>query len=305
VDSNSLQVITEEISDKGIAASFDLWKKTGDEDPAKRIVFYLGIAGEYIKSIQARHKSSLEGLPLIISGMASSSAGILELPYGQLPYRIDGIDSVVHTINASPGFPHPVLLISGLRSQEDVMRGEETQLIGCLSESNAEGWFIFPGTHSKHIFVKDNTITAFKTYMTGEFFALLAGHSLLQGSVEKSPAPETQKEMESFRQGVKDAVGSNLLHAAFRVRINGLFGVLSKKENFHYLSGLLIGTELQEMLQLPSAETWLCCGTALKVYYEKALEVLDLCESVHIFPGEWVDAAVIRGQSMIYRQSRK
>lgn len=51
-------------------------------------------------------------------------------------------------------------------------------------------------------------------------------------------------------QGVNDAINSNLLNVAFRVRTNNLFAKLSKKENFDYLSGLLIAAGLKELSRL-------------------------------------------------------
>ncbi len=186
------------------------------------------------------------------------------------------------------------------------MRGEETQLIGCMEQG--DGWYVFPGTHSKHILVNNNEIVDFSTYMTGEFFGLLSEMSLLGGSVEKNEDLNEARNMGSFERGVQHAAGANLLHAAFRVRTNDLFGKLSAKENYHYLSGLLIGTELQDLVgktKTSDVKGYLCCGTALKDYYEKALGVLDLCERVHIFPSGWVDTAVVRGQSLIFHQLEK
>ncbi len=83
--------------------------------------------------------------------------------------------------------------------------------------SSAEQLYIFPGTHSKHIIVKDGAVVAFTTYMTGEFFALLSKQSILHTSVEKhtDSAPSA-----SFMNGVEDATKGNLLHLAFMVRTN-------------------------------------------------------------------------------------
>ncbi len=66
------------------------------------------------------------------------------------------------------------------------MRGEETQLIGCLKSGKQDGFFIFPGTHSKHVEVEDGMVKDFKTYMTGEFFELLSQKSILLNSVEEN-----------------------------------------------------------------------------------------------------------------------
>jgi 2-dehydro-3-deoxygalactonokinase len=296
-------VIAGSDSNNGILTTFHWWKQRKDTDPVRRMAFYLGILRETIYRIEEQLGRSLAGTPVVLSGMASSSAGLAELPYAQTPFTTDGRSVIAQWLDLATLFLHPVLLVSGVRTTDDVMRGEETQLIGCMGQG--DGWYVFPGTHSKHILVKDGAMVDFCTYMTGEFFGLLSELSLLSGSVEKNGGLHEEVGQGPFQRGVLDAAGANLLRAAFRVRTNDLFGRLTAKENYYYLSGLLIGTELQDLAAKTKAsglKGYLCCGPALKEYYEKALGVLDLCERVHIFPSGWVDTAVVRGQSLIFHQ---
>jgi 2-dehydro-3-deoxygalactonokinase len=324
VDAATGQVIGENTSGNGIRQTFFSWKQTneagpepgrshafeksdGNDDPHDRISFYMDVLRAVLRNMENELGLSLQGIPLVLSGMASSSAGMLELPYGEIPYDLYKDELITEWLPADDDNGNPVLLISGLKSGDDVMRGEETQLIGCLpgvagaerpagDTGQADGLYIFPGTHSKHILVKDGTVTAFTTYMTGEIFELLAEKSLLAGSVEKSQEKPGDRQWDSFRQGVKVAAGANFLQAAFQTRINDLFGRLPKKENFYYLSGLLIGMELQSTPGSGAEDAYLCCGHALKDHYEKALETAAICKRVHIFPAGWVDKAAIRGQ---------
>ena len=106
-----------------------------------------------------------------------------------------------------------MLIIPGVSSTDDVMRGEETQLTGCFHEvNNKEHLFIFPGTHSKHVVVKNETILDFKTYMTGEFFELLSSKSILATSVEKGKGLDNELNRKSFDEGLQASNKSNLLH---------------------------------------------------------------------------------------------
>jgi 2-dehydro-3-deoxygalactonokinase len=345
VDGATGQVIGEDRSGNGIRQTFFSWEQAsgggnrsvrdnaagwgdttgegrasgqgnGNDDPRNRISFYLGIVRGVLRNMEDKLGLSLQGIPLVLSGMASSSAGMLELPYREIPFNLYGDDLITEWLPAGDAgreMDNPVLLISGLRSGDDVMRGEETQLMGCLpgagwarwagwvdaedsQAARADGLYIFPGTHSKHILVKEGVITAFTTYMTGEIFELLSEKSLLKGSVEKSQERPDERHWASFRQGVKAAAGANFLQAAFRTRVNDLFGNLSRPENFYYLSGLLIGTELQSLSGCDAAVLYLCCGHGLEDHYEKALEAAAICKRVHIFPAGWVDKAAIRGQ---------
>ena len=306
VDTENLKVAAEEKSAAGIARTYARWQEQNPnpEDPIQRINFYRQIIREAIHKLEQRLTILLAGVPVIISGMASSSIGMQVLPYQELPFPVNGSGLRTKYFSANPSFPHDTLLISGIKSDDDVMRGEETQLIGCINETEevaANGLYIFPGTHSKHIQVKAGQVVSFKTYMTGEFFDLLAHQSILSASVAAGEGPENIPPA-AFRQGVKEAGQENLLHAAFRVRTNELFQKLPKRENYTYLSGLIIGTELKDLLTTPYPGIYLFGGSNLQEYYEMALQELGLSERVHTFPGAWADEAVVRGQYKIFNQ---
>lgn len=297
-----LKVVAEEVSEHGIANTFQQWRESGQAD---RTEFYLGIVAEHIQKLEKKLNQALDQVPVVVSGMASSSIGMQELPYHELPFALDGSALKIKMLKAQPGFNQDVLLISGVRSTHDVMRGEETQLIGLINQeqitAGQEHIFIFPGTHSKHIRIKEHKAVGFKTYMTGEIFALLAQKSILSTTVAPADDLEDPTLRDAFSQGVKEAVGANLLHAAFRARTNNLFGVLNLKENFNYLSGLVIGTELLD-LRFSDTRISLVAGGKLQKYYATALQALGLSEQVETFPPQWVDEAVVRGQFKIYQR---
>src|SRR5690606_11395652 len=155
---------------------------------------------------------------LLISGMASSSIGIEELPYADLPFNINGSDAVCAYFEPGHELSHPVFLISGVRAAHDVMRGEETQLVGVCdllgktvqNHNEAEQVFIFPGTHSKHIYINNARIREFKTYMTGEYFDLLRHKSILSHGVSDVQDFKSPKNLQSFKKGVMESLVTNL-----------------------------------------------------------------------------------------------
>jgi 2-dehydro-3-deoxygalactonokinase len=301
VEIKSCKVLQEEKSSQGIAETFNLWQEAIDTEEEKRAAFYLNIIAGYIEKIEAKMGHSLDGVKLIVSGMASSTIGIIDIPYKSVPVAIDGSDLKTVLIPATHGFNHDVLVISGVCTDDDVMRGEETQLIGCIDISTHEvknELYIFPGTHSKHVTVKNNRIVGIKTYMTGEFFALLTQKSILKNSVDK----DNILDLASFKKGVKDAAGSNLLHSVFKIRTNQLFGTASKKENFNYLSGLLIGTELKDLRDSDVNTINLVCSSNLEIYYGVALNELGLSKTINIFPPVQADETAVRGHFKIGRQ---
>ncbi len=129
--------------------------------------------------------------------------------------------------------------------------------------------------------------------MTGEFFKLLSIHSILSASVEEETDSDDPANQLRFREGVRAAREHGLLHAAFMVRINQLLKNVPKTENFHYLSGLLIGTELKD---IPSdIPVYLVAGSVHSALYKAALEELD----VPVRGTMDADAALIAGQYMM------
>lgn len=295
VDAVKQSVLAETTGDEGISTTFTLWKQSGRSEE-NRLPFYLHVLKNQIDILEKQSGLSLKNQHLVISGMASSNIGMMELAYKELPFNVDGSDLHVKTIGASDEFKHEILLISGVKTASDVMRGEETQLTGCGTiNSKEEQIFIFPGTHSKHIIIKENQAIDFKTYMTGEFFSLLSKNSILSGNVEESDSSLEGDELKNFEEGIANSLQYNLLRASFLVRTNGLFNRNTKKENYIYLSGLLIGTELKDLVNKKSPIT-LVCNETQKNYYLAAFRKLGIAGI------QFQDAAVatINGQRKMY-----
>ena len=287
----SKKQLAETRSAKGIAATYALWKEQSWVDS---ISFYSDALQQQIKILEEQTGYSLDGITVIISGMASSTIGMMELPYKPIPYNIKEATLKTHLIAATATFRHDVILVSGVCSSDDVIRGEETILAGCDVEGGkAEQLFIFPGTHSKHVTVKAGMIQDIKTFMTGEIFALLSTKSILSTSVEKDADNVKDK---VFIKGVKAAQNNQLLNNIFHVRTNTLFGKLNKEENYHYLSGLIIGEELKSVAKEEYVSVTIVSTGELMEIYGKALTALGLA---HMVQQQNADDALIKGQVAI------
>jgi 2-dehydro-3-deoxygalactonokinase len=286
-------VVKEVVSnDHGIAVTFREWKERSGSE-ADRFGYYQSVIREGIAEIENRLGEELRGVPLVISGMASSSIGMMNLPYGRIPFALDGSDLVVHHEAATETFAHPLILISGIRSDNDVMRGEETQLVGVARALAPKGehLFIFPGTHSKHIRVVDGKAVAFTTYMTGEFFEILSRKSILADSVSDGGDLHQSDNLKNFHEGVLEGAERNLLNSAFHVRTRSLLHNRDKEANYYFLSGLLIGTELAGI----AGPVTIVGGEFISSCYQEALRVLGVLDA-SVTDGA---QAVIRGQAHI------
>ena len=177
---------------------------------------------------------------VLVSGMAGSRQGWQEAPYLPCPADAAGLAAALAPV---PFAGAQVLLVPGLSVPGDppeVMRGEETQLVGALAATGGNGLACLPGSHSKWAHISSGSIAGFTTHLTGEAFAALRDHTILGRMVQPGAAPDPA----SFDQGVaRSAQPGGLLHHLFGVRTLGLFDRLPNAES--YLSGLLIGHEVR------------------------------------------------------------
>lgn len=185
-------------------------------------------------------------LPVIASGMITSRNGWVETPYVSVPAGAAELASALVSHKTESGVT--VNFITGMTTEHcgapDVMRGEETQIIGASALGIEDGVFVMPGTHSKWITIQDNRIEDYSTFMTGEVFGALSKHTILGTLMSDGPFHE-----EGFRMGVTAglAKGARLLHDLFNVRTLPLFKKISSDMAEDYLSGMLIGAEISSV----------------------------------------------------------
>lgn len=276
VEADTLKTRARTNEGEGILATFRAWTASGRPEP-ERMAYYLAAIHNRIATFERQVGFSLAGVPLVISGMASASVGMTNLPYAKLPLAVDGSDLKMVTRPASCEFEHPLVIISGACTDNDVMRGEETLLMGALaSHAPGEGeWLvILPGTHSKHVSIRQGRVVNFATYMTGEFFALLSQQSILTQTVEVGGGLEQADHADRFLGGVWDGTNGNLLHDCFSIRSRHLLKQTSKSANYYRLSGLLMGAELKEIASHKPAGIMLVSGAVLRPFYNAAIRAL-------------------------------
>ncbi len=295
IEAATKNILAETKSAQGIAATYALCK---EQPGTGRILFYTNFILQQIVVLEQQYGYSLDNITILISGMASATIGMVELPYKVIPFQIMEAGLYTQIIPATPQCRHTIILISGVRSANDAMRGEETMMAGCTIEEVAgEQLFIFPGTHSKHLVVQNGILKDLKTYMTGEIFNLLSSKSILAASVE---ADDLSPQMnEAFIKGVKETIDSNILNALFHVRTNLLFGLAGKKENYHQLSGLLIGEELKAVSTGNYAIVTIVSTGNLLTLYTKALAALNFKGKLQY---QDADAALVNGQALVFNQ---
>jgi 2-dehydro-3-deoxygalactonokinase len=174
--------------------------------------------------------------PIVMSGMVGSRQGWVEAPYVACPAGLEEVRAAMREVREG------VWIVPGVSCRDgvpDVMRGEEVQVLG----AGSDGLICLPGTHSKWVVMEGGKIRRFRTYMTGEVFAVLKQHSILGRMME-----EGKPDPVAFADGVaRSGQDGGLLHHLFGVRTRALMDELGAAATASYLSGILIGHELRSV----------------------------------------------------------
>lgn len=297
VERTSLEVISSISNEEGIKSVNVSWQK---QSKLNRTGFFRQYLQQQIVALAKESQTNLAGLPVILSGMASSSIGMLELPYAGLPFSVGGEDVIYHKFSANSENEHDVFLISGLASSTDVMRGEETQIIGLQNTiRDKKALVVLPGTHSKHIHIEAGRILDFSTFMTGELFATTSKNTILSHSVQPNEI-DTRLAITAFQEGVQGVDKHGYLGALFKVRTRTLLHHQSDEDNFAYLSGIHLGEELRQLRNLDAAtEIILCADPRIALLYRTALQALDIRLNHYVVPGQLSKLATVYGHLAI------
>ncbi|MBQ2262574.1 MAG: 2-dehydro-3-deoxygalactonokinase [Loktanella sp.] len=233
--------------------------------------------------------------PVIACGMVGARQGWVEAPYAATP--CPPLSSGFARV-ASNDPRLDVYVIPGVKQMQpaDVMRGEETQIAGYLAQNpNWDGVICLPGTHTKWAHISAGEIVSFQTFMTGEFFATLASHTVLRHSVAQDGWDDA-----AFETGLSDAYArpEKLAGRLFSLRAEGLLHDLPGSSARARLSGLLIGAELASAKPYWLGQQIAVIGAgALASLYVKALAMQAVfATQVN------AEAATLAGLTAAYRQ---
>ncbi len=228
--------------------------------------------------------SAPEDLPVLICGMAGAKQGWVEAGYLDTPAALSAIPAAAVRV---PGVAADIRILPGLAQRDatapDVMRGEETQLLGAAAElGNGDHLVCMPGTHSKWVRLSAGKVEGFSTFMTGELFDAIAKNTILSHAVADAGA--IAPDNAAFRAAVTRMVANPALATSqmFSVRAGSLIAGLSSDDAKARLSGTLIGLEIAGALSLAAKDTpvTLVASGSLGMLYEQALAAAGLAPTV-------------------------
>ena len=219
------------------------------------------------------------GLPVIVCGMAGARGGWVEAGYVDTPARLASILGQAVTV---PGQDRDIRILPGIaqrdRKAPDVMRGEETQLLGALGmDATDDAVVCMPGTHSKWVRANSGTVERFATFMTGELFDVVSRETILSHAVA---AADEAEDVDAFKSAVMAAFetpsfAANLL---FQVRSGQLLYGGKPSSAREKISGTLIGLELAAGLsgEAPGEGIILVASGRLQRLYQLAFDTVSV-----------------------------
>ncbi len=202
-------------------------------------------------------REQANGAPLLLAGMIGSNRGWIDVPYVTAPAGLADITAGV--VRPLPG----VAIVPGVMFADpvypDIMRGEEVQLFGGLAMGVfGDGLVCHPGTHTKWIEVEDDSITRFRSIMTGDLLAALRARSILSDILDHDPACD-----EFFIDGVDHSLdNADLTAELFGARARVVTGRMRAEDAASRISGLLIGTDVRTGLGRGRADVVTLIGAA-------------------------------------------
>jgi 2-dehydro-3-deoxygalactonokinase len=244
--------------------------------------------------------------PIVITGMASSNVGWRELPYASAPFPLDASEAKWERVrfDHANGPAREALLVSGVRTSDDVMRGEECALIGAhalrpFATAGKPALCLLAGTHPKHVRIEDGTLVSFRTHLTGELFDVLSRESLLAGSVERA-ALDAPPDLAEFSAGVASARERGVSGALFQVRARHISNQTSRAANTWFLSGILVGGELERVaVECKECELVLIGDPVRVTLYRTALIELGAAEQAARATALPLTDAIVAGQERL------
>ncbi|MDA5483052.1 2-dehydro-3-deoxygalactonokinase [Yersinia intermedia] len=239
-----------------IAQSF---QPVGVRDTAisgSKITLINGVKAAIDDAMKQANITYSDPLTLLSSGMITSNVGLHELAHQIAPAGITELAQGMVKVDMPDVAGQPIWFVPGVRNNSnavsaenveamDVMRGEETEVIGVIHSLGLQGpaLIILPGSHSKFICIDEkNCITGCVTTMGGELLDVITQNTILASSLEHGFADEIDSV--ALLQGSRTCQQVGLSRSCFSVRILDMFANQSKNQKANFLLGAVLSSDI-------------------------------------------------------------
>lgn len=189
---------------------------------------------------------------VLASGMITSEYGLCRLDHLEAPVGIRELHDGLEKMQLPEITDIPFAFIRGVKitSEDfegfDVMRGEETELMGIMNEAWGECIYLLPGSHSKIVEVNpDGRIVDFRSTLTGEMIGALATETILKDAVNLSCA---DFDSEYLLMGYDYAQKEGMNRALFKTRILKTYCSKTEREVYSFFLGVTLSGEIAQII---------------------------------------------------------
>lgn len=244
---------------------------------------------------------------ILVSGMLTCEFGLYPVPHILAPAGIEELSKHLQktTIANIPAYFIPgVKQVADSLENCDMMRGEETELVGLIhhlpSKWQQDSVIVLPGSHSKIIHTDEfGRISHFTTTLTGEMAAALSQNTILKDAVVFN---SSRIQGEYLLNGYKYAKEKGLNAALFKVRILKNVFKADDAQIYSFFLGIILQSEADLLLHIPQKRIIISGQKALK----EGMTILlgALCDKeIMCVPEEVVNIATFTGMVDIYQKA--
>ncbi|MDR1832349.1 MAG: 2-dehydro-3-deoxygalactonokinase [Fusobacteriaceae bacterium] len=207
-------------------------------------------------------KNDIEGI--FASGMITSPLGLAEVPHEPLPVSAETLARRLRQFSFGE---FALTLIPGVKKAKDelkfrglnlidVIRGEETEIIGVMAETGLRepALLILPGSHNKFVEASGGEILDFTTTLSGELLEALTKHTILEASVDGAFAEALDPDF--LRTGLEAGRRYGINRGAFMLRGLDLREKLTLTRKQNFLLGLVLSGDLDVLAKNYYAEQY-------------------------------------------------
>lgn len=190
---------------------------------------------------------------ILASGMITSEFGLYNLEHALLPMGLGDLHNAMEEVVLSDVSEIPFVFMRGVKfcggeaHNTDIMRGEETELMGIMEKNDGECLYVLPGSHSKLIKVdKDGKICEFSTMLTGEMIWALSQSTILKDAVDLN---QSEINNEYLLKGASYSKEYGINEALFKCRVLKNILKADKAQVYSFFMGTVLWGEIDRIIK--------------------------------------------------------
>lgn len=244
---------------------------------------------------------------VLASGMITSERGICCLKHINAPAGIEELHNAMQQKLFKDICNIPFYFVCGVKvncnnfETADMMRGEETELIGLTEQPEKESIYILPGSHSK-IIKTDITgrISDFSTMFTGEMLVALSNNTVLKNLID---IKNSNLNIEFLLKGYNYCKQYGINNALFKTRVLNTLFEKSKDECYSFFMGTVLQSEIEEILKINSKKIIIGGRQQLKQAMYEILSRVSESEVI-LVPEHTVNYSTTKGLIKIFEYKK-